>query len=281
MPPAPPKPLSESPAAIQNPGVPGIGPEQRVAVGRHRVGVADERHDARVLEEREPPHGPRHELGEALVVGRERAGAVIPGDAVHPAGHRVRARSRRRGPRRPPSAPYTRLSVSRKHGMSRGSSWPSTASRAMCWWSTGTDGVNAPTIAATWGAQIPQAFTTASVSIGPAVVSTARHLAARPEADTRHARAVGSRRRARGRRRRARRSRCGGRPSRRPHPHRPVERLRRSPAACSASACLGPTTSTSRPIPRARLAPRRSSIRLSLLEAIRRLPSRSNTPSSS
>ena len=43
----------------------------------------------------------------------------------------------------------------------------------MCWWSTGTEGVNAPTIAATWGAQIPQAFTTSSVSIGPASVSTA------------------------------------------------------------------------------------------------------------
>ena len=41
------------------------------------------------------------------------------------------------------------------------------------------------------------------------------------------------------------------------------------------------TTSTSRPIPRARLAPRRSSTRLSLLEAIRRLPTVSNTPSSS
>ena len=63
--------------------------QQGVAVGRHRVGVADERHDARVLQEREPAHGPRHELGEALVVGRERAGAVIPRDAVHPAGYRV------------------------------------------------------------------------------------------------------------------------------------------------------------------------------------------------
>ncbi len=43
----------------------------------------------------------------------------------------------------------------------------------MCWWSTGTEGVNAPTIAATWGAQIPQAFTISSVSIDPASVSTA------------------------------------------------------------------------------------------------------------
>ena len=30
----------------------------------------------------------------------------------------------------------------------------------MCWWSTGTEGANAPTIAATCGAHIPQAFTT-------------------------------------------------------------------------------------------------------------------------
>ncbi len=43
----------------------------------------------------------------------------------------------------------------------------------MCWWSTGTDGVNAPTIADTWGAHIPQALTTSSVSIRPRSVATA------------------------------------------------------------------------------------------------------------
>ena len=43
----------------------------------------------------------------------------------------------------------------------------------MCWWSTGVDGMNAPTIAATCGAQIPAALTTSSVSIGPASVRTA------------------------------------------------------------------------------------------------------------
>ena len=50
----------------------------------------------------------------------------------------------------------------------------------MCWWSTGTDGVNAPTIAETCGAQMPQAFTTASVSIGPVLVSTASTSRRRP-----------------------------------------------------------------------------------------------------
>ena len=51
-------------------------------------------------------------------------------------------------------------------------------------------------------------------------------------------------------------------------------------AGSTSSACSGPSTSTSRPIPRARLAPRRSSARLSSLEAMRRLPKVSNTPSS-
>ena len=39
--------------------------------------------------------------------------------------------------------------------MSRGSSAPGTALSAMCWWSTGVDGMKAPTIAATCGAQMP------------------------------------------------------------------------------------------------------------------------------
>ena len=163
--------------------------------------------------------------------------------------------------------------MSRKHGMSRGSSWPSTASRAMCWWSTGTDGVNAPTIAA--DLRRPDA---AGVHDGLGLDPAVRRLDARAprgpgRAGSRSpACACGCRRRGRGRRRRARRWRCAGRRSRR-RPPRP--RRAATPAlACgmSASACFGPTTSTSRPIPRARLAPRRSSIRLSLLDAIRRLP---------
>ena len=42
IPPPPPKPLSDSPAATQNPRTPGSGPRSGFASGRHRVGVADE-----------------------------------------------------------------------------------------------------------------------------------------------------------------------------------------------------------------------------------------------
>jgi len=44
----------------------------------------------------------------------------------------------------------------------------------MCWWSTGIEHVNAPTMAATRGAHIPVAFTTISHSISPCSVRTAR-----------------------------------------------------------------------------------------------------------
>ncbi len=150
----------------------------------------------------------------------------------------------------------------------------------MCWWSTGTEGVNAPTISETCGAHIPQAFTTSSVSIGPASVSTA---VTSPDG-----------------------------PSRIPVTRRPVSIRAPSSRAALASAWVamcgstepsssiqiapwsdsraaagsrrttssGESTSTSRPIPRARLAPRSSSSRLSGLEAMRRLPTVSKTPSS-
>src|SRR5216684_693508 len=58
--------------------------------------------------------------------------------------------------------------------MSWGSSWPGTARRAACWWSTGVDTTCAPAMAAIWGAQIPPATTTTSVSIAPRSVMTAR-----------------------------------------------------------------------------------------------------------
>ncbi len=74
----------------------------------------------------------------------------------------------------------------------------------MCWWSTGVDGTKAPTIAATCGAQIPAAFTTSSVSMGPASVRTRVHLAScrqrepshpdtRPDPDPERPRGVGDR----------------------------------------------------------------------------------------
>ena len=68
----------------------GHGAEQRVRVGRHRVGVADEPGDAGVGEEREPPHGAGHQRREALLVGRQGAAAVLPRRAVLPARRRVR-----------------------------------------------------------------------------------------------------------------------------------------------------------------------------------------------
>ena len=67
MPPAPPKPLRDSPAAIQKPG-----------------------HHAGELEEREAADRAFHQLDEALLVCRHRAGAVLPRHAVDPACRRVR-----------------------------------------------------------------------------------------------------------------------------------------------------------------------------------------------
>ena len=43
----------------------------------------------------------------------------------------------------------------------------------MCWWSTGIEHANVPTIAAIRGAHMPAAFTTVSASIRPPSVSTA------------------------------------------------------------------------------------------------------------
>ena len=74
--------------------------------------------------------------------------------------------------------------------MSRGSSCPATACSAMCWWSTGIDGMNAPTIAATCGAQIPQALTTCSVSIRPPLGQHRPHRPPVIELDARHARVL-------------------------------------------------------------------------------------------
>ena len=89
-PPAPPKPFSDSPAASQKPRTLEQLAEQRVAVRRHRVGMADERRHAGVVEEREAPHRAGHQRREALVIGREHARAVLPRHAVLPARDRVR-----------------------------------------------------------------------------------------------------------------------------------------------------------------------------------------------
>ncbi len=59
--------------------------DQRIAVRRHRVGVADELDDARVGQEREALRRALHERREARLVGRHRLAAVIPRHAVDPA----------------------------------------------------------------------------------------------------------------------------------------------------------------------------------------------------
>ena len=59
--------------------------DERVAVGRHRVGVAHELDDARIGEEREAPGGALHEWREARLVGGDALSAVLPGHAVEPA----------------------------------------------------------------------------------------------------------------------------------------------------------------------------------------------------
>ena len=58
--------------------------EQRVAVGRHRIRVAEEADDTRVLEEREPADGAFEQRREAIHVRLDRAGLVLPGHAVRP-----------------------------------------------------------------------------------------------------------------------------------------------------------------------------------------------------
>ena len=92
--------LAETPGAAESvqgeacggpdPTHPGRRAEQWIAVGRHRVGMADERDDPGLVEEREPPRGAVHQLLEARMVGREGALAVLPRHAVLPPRDRVR-----------------------------------------------------------------------------------------------------------------------------------------------------------------------------------------------
>ena len=84
------EPVQREPGRHPEPGHAWHRAEQRVAVGCHRVGMAHERDHAGVVEEREPPRGTLHQLGEPLVVGRKRHPGVIPRHAVHPARDRVR-----------------------------------------------------------------------------------------------------------------------------------------------------------------------------------------------
>ncbi len=68
----------------------GDGAEQRLRIRRHGVRMADERDDLGLGEEREPARGAAQQLLESGQVGRQRTLAVIPGDAVEPAGDGIR-----------------------------------------------------------------------------------------------------------------------------------------------------------------------------------------------
>ena len=89
IPPPPPKPLSDRPAATQKPRTPGIGPSSGFASGVIASGMADEADRLGVGEEREAPDRAGHQRREALVVGRQRARGVLPRHAVLPARHGV------------------------------------------------------------------------------------------------------------------------------------------------------------------------------------------------
>ena len=195
MPPPPPNPLSDSPAATQNPRTPGQRPEQRVGVGRHRVRVADEPDRLGVGEEREAADRAVHQRREPLVVRRQRACAAwshgTPSSQRDTGSGLVAAEDH---PAVLALAVDEVVRVAEARHVARAARDPGTARSAMCWWSTGVDGMNAPTIAATCGAHIPAALTTISVSIGPASVSTRRisrrgrqlepgHPDARPDPD--------------------------------------------------------------------------------------------------
>ena len=61
------------------------GPEQGVAVGRHRVWMAEQANHAGLLEHREPSDRPLEQRREAIHVRFDGAGAVVPRDPVGPA----------------------------------------------------------------------------------------------------------------------------------------------------------------------------------------------------
>ena len=162
--------------------------------------------------------------------------------------------------------------------MSAGSSEPATARSAACWWSTGVDGIHAPTIAQTCGAHIPAAFTTISASMGPSVVrmrrTSRRSVSSMPVTRTPvriltpAARAAPAT---------AWVAVCGSRwPS--PGSQTAPRRSSGARAGISRRASAGPTKSASSPFARVRLSVRWSSRSWSGLDATRRLPTASNAP---
>ena len=86
---AAPEPVERQARGDPEPADAGEWPEQRIGVGRHRVGVADEADRLGVGEEREAADGAGHQRREPLPIGRQRARGVVPGHAVLPARDRV------------------------------------------------------------------------------------------------------------------------------------------------------------------------------------------------
>ena len=133
IPPPPPKPLSDRPAATQKPRTPGQRPEQRVGVGGHRVRVADEADRLGVGEEREAPDRRRPS---AARTARSRAAASArrgPTARRPPSATRGRARSRRRPCRRARSCRRRGCPGRGSRACRAAARDPGTALSAMCW----------------------------------------------------------------------------------------------------------------------------------------------------
>ncbi len=84
------EPVERHPGRHEEAAQPRHRTEQRIAVRRHRVGMAHELHDLRVGDEGKPPGRPLQQLLEPVEIGRERGASVLPGNAVDPARHRIR-----------------------------------------------------------------------------------------------------------------------------------------------------------------------------------------------
>ena len=187
IPPPPPKPLSDRPAATQNPRTPGHRPEQRVGVGRHRVRMADEPDRLGVGEEREAADRAGHQRREPFVVGRQRAGRVLPRHAVDPARHRLGLVAAEEHAAVLALAVDEVVRVAEAGHVARQLVARDRPAARCAGGRPASTGWTPPTIAATCGAQIPAALTTSSVSIGPASVSTPSDLAARRQLEPGHA----------------------------------------------------------------------------------------------
>ena len=86
---AAPEPVERQARGDPEPADTGEWPQQRIGVGRHRIGVADEADRLGVGEEREAADGTGHQRREPFPIGWQRARGVVPRHAVLPARDRV------------------------------------------------------------------------------------------------------------------------------------------------------------------------------------------------